>query len=469
MSETRAITSRILKTELVEWRKLSFLQQDTFKDLSSTDKEKLRNSIIHNEFAQPFYVWYDIGSEIIYCLDGYHRSRMMQELIIEGHDIPEQLPATFVFCKDVKEAAKMVLVYSSVYAKVTESGFNDFVQSYQIDLQDVLPQINIPDLDLKFKESDKLIQLEDDHFNEDDELRKILNATSNRGDVFQLGDHILICGDSRHLHQYESHLKGKQVKVIYCDPPYNISYNYESGLNPGGRKYTNKSFSDSLTDFQYQELIRSTLNNGLAYCGKDAHVFYWCDESYIWLIQDAFREENVKSRRVCFWIKDRLNPVPQIAFNKVIEPCVYGTFGTPALNDEFTALTEVWNSDINTSHSLDDLMTIAQLWMVPRQDTSTYQHPTTKPITLHEKPLKRCSVQGDVVMDLFGGSGSTLISCEQLKRRAILVEQDPVFCDVIIRRYASYCIKKGIEVSFKHCNGQMHLNSFLDADQSFNN
>ena len=87
------------------------------------------------------------------------------------------------------------------------------------------------------------------------------------------------------------------------------------------------------------------------------------------------------------------------------------------------------------NRTLDDILDLLDLWLVKRLPGQDYEHPTSKPPTLHEKPLRRCTKPGDVVVDLFGGSGSTLIACEQLKRRAFLCEIDPVFCDVIIKRF----------------------------------
>jgi len=83
-------------------------------------------------------------------------------------------------------------------------------------------------------------------------------------------------------------------------------------------------------------------------------------------------------------------------------------------------------------------MSIVQLWLVKRDTTTDYEHPTQKPITLCEKPIKRCSAPGEIILDLFGGSGSTMIAAEQLKRRAYLVELDPTFCDLIIRRWEHF-------------------------------
>ena len=137
-------------------------------------------------------------------------------------------------------------------------------------------------------------------------------------------------------------------------------------------------------------------------------------------------------------MKNNFDPTPQVAFNKVIELCVYGTRGTPPLNPALKNLSEVMNKEANSIGLYDDLMSIVQLWLVKRDATTDYEHPTQKPITLCEKPLKRCSSPGEIILDLFGGSGSTLIAAEQLKRRAFLIEIDPTFCDLIVRRWEHF-------------------------------
>jgi DNA modification methylase len=128
--------------------------------------------------------------------------------------------------------------------------------------------------------------------------------------------------------------------------------------------------------------------------------------------------------------------VPQIAFNKVYEPVVYGTRGKPYLSKAVTNLNEVLNKEVGTGNRLtDDVLDLFCIWLDKRKAGQDYLHPTEKPVTLHEKPLRRCTRPGGLVLDTFGGSGSTLIACEQMKRRAFLLEIDPVFCDVIIDRW----------------------------------
>jgi DNA modification methylase len=139
------------------------------------------------------------------------------------------------------------------------------------------------------------------------------------------------------------------------------------------------------------------------------------------------------------WIKNNFNMTPQVAFNKVYEPCVYGTTGSPSLRKELKNLNEILNQNVESGNQVvDEITEMLNVWLVKRDNAQEYEHPTQKPITLCEKPMKRCTKAGDIVLDLFGGSGSTLIAAEQLNRRAYLMEIDPVFCDVIKRRYEEY-------------------------------
>ena len=86
------------------------------------------------------------------------------------------------------------------------------------------------------------------------------------------------------------------------------------------------------------------------------------------------------------------------------------------------------------------------IWLAKRVSSDEYEHPTQKPLTLHERPLLRCTKVGDNVLDLFGGSGSTLLACEQLGRRAFLVELNPIFCQLIINRYEKFTGEKAFKL-----------------------
>ena len=144
MSE-QIVGSRVLKTELINWQELQFIQQDNFKEWINNGSEKLIESILKYQFIDPFKVWHHNG--VNYCLDGKHRFLDLQKVIQSGRVVPDQLPATFINCKNIKEAAELVLVYSSAYAKITQEGLLDFVNKFDLDFPDLQGLLNIPEFD----------------------------------------------------------------------------------------------------------------------------------------------------------------------------------------------------------------------------------------------------------------------------------------------------------------------------------
>lgn len=139
------IDSRIVKTELISWRELQFIQQPNFKEWISNGDKKLLESIIKYQFIDPFKVWENKG--VLYCLDGRHRFLDLELAASSDICIPDELPATFIDCKNMKEAAELVLVYSSAYARVTQQGLLDFVNNFDLDFPDMKELLNITDFD----------------------------------------------------------------------------------------------------------------------------------------------------------------------------------------------------------------------------------------------------------------------------------------------------------------------------------
>lgn len=140
-----SVNSKIIKTELINWRELQFIQQQNFKEWVSNGKEKLVKSILKYQFIAPFMVWQNDG--INYCLDGRHRFLDLCLVSEIGHNVPDLLPATFIDCSNIKEAAELVLVYSSNYAKITQQGLLDFVTNFNLDFPDMQALLNISDFD----------------------------------------------------------------------------------------------------------------------------------------------------------------------------------------------------------------------------------------------------------------------------------------------------------------------------------
>lgn len=293
---------------------------------------------------------------------------------------------------------------------------------------------------------DEQLGVDDDEFDIEKELAAIKEPKTKLGEVYQLGNHRLICGDATNTTVVARLVGQKKIDMIYSDPPYNISLDYNRGIGTRG-KYGGQT-NDKKSDEVYRTFLKQTLTNGLSVTKEAAHIFYWCDENYIWLLQTLYQECGIMNKRVCLWIKNNQNVTPQTAFNKVYEPVVYGIKGKPYLTPTVKNFHEVLNKEAGTGNRLtDDILDMFTIWLAKRLPAQEYEHPTEKPPTLHEKPLRRCTKAGDTILDLFGGSGSTLIACEQLKRKAFLCEIEPVFCDLIIRRYEQLTGKEATRVS----------------------
>ena len=281
---------------------------------------------------------------------------------------------------------------------------------------------------------DENLETYEDEFDTLKEIEKIKFPKTKLGDIINLGPHMLVCGNSMDLEVVQKLTSEKTVSMAYFDPPFNINLNYNKGVGGKG-KYGGKT-DDNKTDLEYREFLKKTIQNGLAISKPDTHVFIWNDERHIGLIQDLYKEIGIENKRVCLWIKNGFSPTPNVAFNKSYEACIYGTVGQPSISEYPKNLNEIMNKEIGSGNrTIDDILDLLNIWLVKRLPGNEYTHPTEKSPTLHEKAIRRCTKVGDTVLDLFAGSGSTMCSCEQLKRRCLMVEIEPIFCDLIVSRY----------------------------------
>lgn len=342
----------------------------------------------------------------------------------------EEVPVVYLHLPDIEKEKELNLRLNKNLGQWDEELLRAFDTSLLLDVG-----FTPDELDFLF---DDVLEVSDDDFNVAEELEKITTPETKPGDLIQLGQHRLLCGDARNPESIGKLIGKEKASMIYCDPPYNIGLDYRKGIGTQGKYTPDALFSDNKKLGEYEIFIEESMRNALAGSNENVHIFYWCDEKYVWLLQKLYEKLGIVNRRICFWVKNNFDPTPQVAFNKVIEPCVYGTKGSPKLNPSLKNLSEILNKDVNSIGAYDDLFSIVQMWLVKRDNTQDYEHPTQKPITLNEKPMKRCSAPGEIIIDLFGGSGSTLIAAEQLKRRAFLTEIDPTFCDVIIKRYEHF-------------------------------
>jgi len=305
----------------------------------------------------------------------------------------------------------------------------DFEKLKDFDL-DFLVDIGFDQIELG-KLWDKELEVADDGFDEEKEQKKIKEPLTKLGDLIIMGPHRIVCGDSTSPAVLEKLFGKYRASMVYSDPVYNINIDYGKGI--GGKADYGGAVVDNRSEEAYRQLIKKSLENALAVSKSNLHVFYWSDQKYIWLMQTLYQELGIHNKRVCLWIKNGHNPTPGVAFNKCYEPCTYGTVGSPYLSEDKQALNEVMNKEITTGNSM--LGEITDLWTVKRLSGKEYEHATSKPPQLHQKAILRCTKPGDIILDSFLGSGSTLIAGDQLKRRVFGVELEPIFCDLTMRRW----------------------------------
>lgn len=317
----------------------------------------------------------------------------------------------------------------------TNDGDWDFEALKSFDLN-ILTDIGFDQVEIaKFWDEDS--EVKEDSFDVEKELKKITKPKTKLGDIIHLGKHKILCGDSTNPKNLARLFGKERTAMIYSDPVYNISVDYDGGI--GGKQGYGGNVNDTRTYDEYKNFIKKSLTSALAVSTPDTHTFYYCDQVYIGLIQEIYRSLGIVNKRVCLWLKNSQNPVPTVFCNKVYEPAVYGVRGKPYLAKSITDLNEVLNKEFGTGNELmsqvDDFL---EIWTAKRLASKDYQHATTKPNSLHEKAIKRCTRPGEIILDSFLGSGSTLLAGEQLGRRVYGCELEPRFCDLIIKRYEAF-------------------------------
>jgi DNA modification methylase len=341
----------------------------------------------------------------------------------------EFIPVVYVHIEDIEREKELNIRLNKNTGEWDINKLKEFPTDFLLD-------IGFTDLDLKSFWQDDL-EVTEESFDVEKELKKIKEPKTKLGDLILLGEHRLICGDSTDPNVLKRLLSEEKASMIYSDPVYNIKIDYNGGI--GGKQNYGGNVNDTRTYDEYKEFIRKSLECALSVSDKDIHVFYWCDQTYIGLFQDLYRKYGIENKRVCMWVKNSQNPTPGVAFNKCYEPCVYGVRGRPYLSDTQN-LNEIINKETTTGNAL--LEELSDIWAVKRLSGKDYEHATSKPPKLHEKSIKRCTKPGDIILDSFSGSASTLIAGEHLERKVYAVELEPAFCDLAIKRFEALTGKK---------------------------
>lgn len=447
----KTLQSSVIKTEPIAWRSLQFLQQDNFKDLSDTSKQKLKTSLLANQFSQPFYVWQDPKTDTLYCLDGKHRSMILEEFITEGVNVPEQLPATFIHCKNKKEASTLVLQYSSIYARVTQQGLFDFMEAFELDVDELTTQMDLPDFSMpRFEQKFDLFDVNSVEEEAPIENKKIIVQA---GDLFTINNHRILCSSFDDSEKVDTLMQSEKARIINCDPPYNLAANFFS--NKGSSEHKNFALGGGeMSDEEFVAFLCSIMQQSVRHTVEGAIHYMFMDFRHIWHMTEAAHKifNSVEPKQLCVWYKDMV---------------ANGSF----YRSQYELCFIFKQKDKKHKHvsniSLKDRMR-SNVWQYPsavsfsNPDKSELQnHPTPKPIAMIADAILDSTNKGDIVIDWFLGSGTALMACEQTERKGRFTEIEPKYVQSSIIRYINYCTKHHIPITFSHVNGKLRLEDFV--------
>lgn len=337
-------------------------------------------------------------------------------------------------------------------------------------LKEVVQDLFDQDYDLTLtgldaEEIDKLLrppeELVEDDFDPEEEAEKIEEPITKPGDVWQLGEHRLICGDATVLDDIQKLMDGAEADMVFTDPPYNVDYT-------GKTKDKLKIQNDRMEDEKFRAFLYDAFTNMFAVSKPGAAIYVCHADSEGLNFRAAMKESGWLLKQCLIWVKNSLVMGRQ-DYHWRHEPILYGWkpgashkwFGgrkqdTVIEDDQIVTIVPGKNgatihiktgiqalvlkvSDYKVEYAGDDSETT--IWRIDRP-TRNSEHPTMKPIALVARALQNSSEPGAVVLDPFGGSGSTLIAAEQTGRKAYLVEFDPKYCDVIVKRWETFTGKK---------------------------
>ena len=277
---------------------------------------------------------------------------------------------------------------------------------------------------------------EDDYGEED-----AANAPTrcNPGDVWLLGRHRLMCGDSTKEADVAKLMGEEQAHLLLTDPSYNVDYQ-------GGTKDKMKIANDNMDDVAFVGFLTAAFNCAIQAMRPGAAFYVWHADSKGYEFRTALKEVGLTLRETLIWVKNAL-VLGRQDYQSRHEPCLYGWKDGAAhyFVDDRSQSTVIEDAGVDYRKLKKDelLKLVLQLTDVSVPNTVIYEdkptkndiHPTMKPVKLMARLIKNSTKQEQLVLDLFGGSGSTLIACEQINRKCFTMEYDPKYCDAILDRW----------------------------------
>ena len=362
------------------------------KKLKKGDKEyeKIKQSLLKFGYVDPILV-----NEDLTVIGGHQRLTVLKDLDYET--------AKCVIVKLSKEDEKALNIALN---KITGQWDEALLADLLLDLQESdfnldLTGFEPPEIDdILSNVHDK--ELSEDEFDVEEELKK--QTVSRHGDIWQLGKHRVICGDSTKAETYKQLLDDRKANLVVTDPPYNVDVEETAG----------KILNDNMSDGDFYQFLLSMFTQVENHMETDASIYVFHADTEGLNFRKAFKDAGFYLSGCCIWKKNSL-VLGRSPYQWQHEPCLYG-----------------WKKKGKHQWFSDRKQTT--IWEYDRPKSSK-DHPTMKPIQLMAYPIQNSSMRGTIVLDPFLGSGSTLIAADQTGRVCYGIELDEKFVDVIVKRY----------------------------------
>ena len=299
---------------------------------------------------------------------------------------------------------------------IADNRLSELSETDELLLKDLLQELGTSELDLELTaytadEIDQMLgsakEVQEDDFDADKALSEIDEAKTKLGDIYILGKHRLMCGDSTDAAAVEKLMDGQKADIAVTDPPYNVGYT-------GGTKDALTIQNDKQEDSAFRQFLSAAFTNMDAAMKPGAVFYIWHADSEGYNFRAACKEAGWQVRQCLIWNKNQLVMGRQ-DYHWKHEPCLYG-----------------WKEGAAHLWASDRKQTTILCFDRPQKNA---EHPTMKPVALLAYQIANNTKGEDIALDLFGGSGTTLVACEQLGRKCYMMELDPKYCDVIIKRW----------------------------------
>lgn len=365
------------------------------RKISDAQAKQLATSIDRFDVADPIII--NLNNRII---GGHMRWRMLKELGYTTVDV--RVPDVELTLEQEKE------LNLRLNKNTGEFDFDSLATNFDMDML----------MDVGFDESELKGLFDVETQGDDDVPEPPAEPIAKLGDIWMLGKHRVMCGDSTMIDDVEKLMDGKKADMLLTDPPYNVDYT-------GKTKEALKIDNDNKEDESFREFLRDALVCADAFMKGGAVFYIWHADSEGYNFRGACRDVMWKVRQCLIWNKNTMVMGRQ-DYHWKHEPCLYGWKDGDG---------HIWNSDRKQTTILEF-----------DRPTKSTEHPTMKPVGLLEYQMRNNTKFEDLVMDLFLGSGSTLIACEKTNRICYGMELEPKYVDVIVKRWEDFTGKKAERV-----------------------